>query len=78
MYHMRRATVRDLHLNTSAIVAEVAGGEVFVIAKKGVAVAELRPLQVMPSTRRLPNREARIARLPAALDSGHILEEDRT
>jgi len=78
MYHMKRATVRDLHLNTSAIVAEVAEGETFVISKKGVAVAELRPLQAAPSTRRLPNREARFARLPAALDSGRILEEDRT
>jgi len=78
MCHMKRATVRDLHLNTSAIVAEVTEGEVFVIAKKGVAVAELRPLQAAPSTRRLPNREARISRLPAALDSGRILEEDRS
>jgi len=78
MCNMKRATVRDLHLNTSAIVAQVAEGETFVIAKRGVAVAELRPLQVAPSTRRLPNREARLARLPAALDSGRILEEDRT
>ncbi len=75
---MKRATVRDLHLNTSVILAEVAQGEVFVIARRGVSVAELRPLQAAPSTRRLPNREARIAALPAALDSGRILEEDRT
>jgi antitoxin (DNA-binding transcriptional repressor) of toxin-antitoxin stability system len=78
MYHMKRATVRDLHLKTSAILAEVVQGEVFVIAKRGVSVAELRPLEAAPSTRRLPNREARIALLPAALDSGRILEQDRT
>jgi len=51
MYHVKRATVRDLHLNTSAIVAEVTEGEIFVIAKNGVAVAGLRPLQTVPSTR---------------------------
>jgi antitoxin (DNA-binding transcriptional repressor) of toxin-antitoxin stability system len=78
MYHMKTATVRELHLNTSAIVNEVAKGQAFLIEKRGVAVAELRPVQLLPSTRRLPNREARLARLPLALDSGRILEQDRT
>ena len=75
---MRRASVRDLHLKTSAIVREVAEGEVFVIEKQGVAVAELRPFDAAPSRRRLPNREARIRRMPKALDSGAILEQDRS
>lgn len=74
---MRTASVRDLHLKTSAIVKEVAQGETFVIEKQGVPVAELRPLQTLPSSRRLPNREALLAKLPQALDSGRILEEDR-
>ena len=68
---MKRATVRDLHLKTSAIVQEVSRGQTFVIEKRGVAVAELRPL------RQLPDREALLAKLPLALDSGKILEEDR-
>ncbi len=75
---MKRGTVRQLHLNTSSIVQEVARGETFVIEKRGVPVAELRPFQTLPSSRRLPNREARLAKLPVALDSGRILEEDRT
>lgn len=75
---MKRGTVRDLHLNTSAVIREVARGETYLIEKRGVPVAELRPLQTPPSSRRLPNREALLAKLPVALDSGRILEEDRT
>ncbi|MEK7407420.1 MAG: type II toxin-antitoxin system prevent-host-death family antitoxin [Acidobacteriota bacterium] len=75
---MKRATVRELHLETSAIVRKVAGGETFVIEKAGTPVAELRPLQGPPPTRRLPNREAALKRLPRAMDSGRILEEDRS
>lgn len=74
---MKRGTVRDLHLNTSAILQEVAGGETFVIEKRGVPVAELRPLRNPPCRRRLPDREELLAKLPVALDSGTILEEDR-
>ena len=76
---MRRASVRDLHLKTSAILKEVASGKVFVIEKRGAPVAELRPFQVLPPTRRLPNREAYLAKFPRVkLDSGRILEEDRS
>ncbi len=74
---MKKATVRDLHLKTSAIVKKVASGEVFVIEKYGTPVAELRPFRVLPPTRRLPNREALISKLPRVRDSGRILEEDR-
>ena len=77
--HMRTASVRDLHLNTSAIVKEAAGGQVFVIMKQAIPVAELRPLQVLPSTRRLPNRESKLSKFPKIkTDSGYILEEDRS
>jgi len=76
---MRRASVRDLHLNTSAILKKVASGQVFVIEKQGSPVAELRPFQVLPATRRLPKREAYLAKFPRVkLDSGRILEEDRS
>jgi len=75
--HMKRATVRDLHLKTSDMVRRVADGEMFLIEKRGVAVAELRPVETPPPTRRLPNREARLAKLPVCMDSGRILEQDR-
>jgi antitoxin (DNA-binding transcriptional repressor) of toxin-antitoxin stability system len=76
---MRQANVRDLHLKTGAIVREVLEGEIFIILKRGTPVAELRPIAALPSARRLPNREAFIARLPrVTTDSGRILEEDRS
>jgi len=75
---MSRKTVRDLHLDTSAIVSAVARGERFVIEKRGVPVAELRPYTELPTTLRLPNREALISKMPRVRDSGKILEEDRS
>ncbi|MEO7145659.1 MAG: hypothetical protein ABI165_19365 [Bryobacteraceae bacterium] len=75
---MKKTTVRALHLNTTAIVREVAGGEVFVIEKQGIPIAELRPVHELPPTRRLPDREALIGKLPLVPDSGRILEEDRS
>jgi antitoxin (DNA-binding transcriptional repressor) of toxin-antitoxin stability system len=74
---MKRATVRELHLQTSALVRAVAEGESFIIEKSGVPVAELRPLEKAPA-RRLPNREAIISKMPRVGDSGRILEDDRS
>ena len=74
---MKRTTVRELHLQTSAIVKAVAEGESFVIEKSGTPVAELRPVEKKPSPR-LPNREAIISKMKRAGDSGRILEEDRS
>jgi antitoxin (DNA-binding transcriptional repressor) of toxin-antitoxin stability system len=76
--HMKRASVRDLHLKTSAIVKEVAQGESFIIEKQGVSVAELRPIRSLPPTRKLPDREDQISILKPSPDSGRILEEDRS
>jgi antitoxin (DNA-binding transcriptional repressor) of toxin-antitoxin stability system len=80
MCNMKRANVRELHLRTSAIIKEVAQGGMFVIEKQGVPVAELRPVNSLPRTRRVPpDREAFLAKFPLVkLDSGRILEEDRS
>jgi antitoxin (DNA-binding transcriptional repressor) of toxin-antitoxin stability system len=76
---MKKTNVRDLHLNTSAIISEASKGEVFVIEKRGVAVAELRPLRPLPPGRRLPNREGLISKSRRVRsDSGRLLEEDRS
>jgi antitoxin (DNA-binding transcriptional repressor) of toxin-antitoxin stability system len=75
---MKRATVRELHLQTSAIVRAVAEGESYVIEKLGVPVAELKPFEELPSTRRLPNRERLISKMPRVKDSGRVLEQDRS
>jgi hypothetical protein len=37
----------------------------------------LRPLQTPPFSRKLPNRERSLAKMPATLDSGGILKQDR-
>jgi len=78
MLHMKKTTVRELHLKTSSIISAVDSGEAFVIEKRGRAVAELRPLTTLPSKRKLPDREKLIARSPRIrTDSGRILEDDR-
>jgi antitoxin (DNA-binding transcriptional repressor) of toxin-antitoxin stability system len=74
---MKRTTVRELHLQTSAIVRAVAEGESYIVEKSGVPVAELRPLEPKPAPR-LPNREAILSKMPRVGDSGRILEEDRS
>jgi antitoxin (DNA-binding transcriptional repressor) of toxin-antitoxin stability system len=76
---MERATVRDLHLKTSALLKEVAAGQTFIIENRGVPVAELRPLTERRARGKLPDREAFIRTLPVSkTDSGRILEEDRS
>ncbi len=42
---MKKASIRDLHMRTGALVQEAADGEVIVVEKRGVAVAELRPIK---------------------------------
>jgi antitoxin (DNA-binding transcriptional repressor) of toxin-antitoxin stability system len=74
----RKTTVRELHLNTSGILSEVVDGETFIVEKRGLPVAEIRPLSSKASTARMPDREKFLRKLPAVTDSGRILEEDRT
>ena len=78
--HMRKATVRDLHMRTGAIVDEAAEGQVITIVKRGVPVAELRPLEAKPRPRGLPkNWEKIMSKAPQVPgDSGKFLEEDRS
>jgi antitoxin (DNA-binding transcriptional repressor) of toxin-antitoxin stability system len=75
---VKRTTVPELHLQTSAIVRAVAEGESFIVEKSGVPVAELRPFEQLQPTRRMPNREAIISKMKRVGDSGRILDEDRS
>jgi len=76
---MEKASVRDLHLKTSAMIKNVARGQTYVIESRGVPIAELRPMREPPRGKRLPDREAFFRKLPPSkTDSGRILEEDRT
>lgn len=81
---MRKTSVRELHIRTSELVREAAGGDIIVIERRGEPVAELRPLTAPP---RMPAaKKARIFtsmrkiwdRMPQVSDSTKILEEDRS
>jgi antitoxin (DNA-binding transcriptional repressor) of toxin-antitoxin stability system len=74
---MKFSKVRELHLKTSEIVRQVVAGESFIIEKRGDPVAEFRPISDQPRPR-MPNREALIMSGPETMDSGRILEQDRT
>jgi antitoxin (DNA-binding transcriptional repressor) of toxin-antitoxin stability system len=52
-------------------------GGLFIIEKRGVPVAEIRPISSRPTPRK-PDREALIMSGPETMDSGRILEQDRT
>ena len=78
MCHMKRTTVRELHLQTSAIVKAVLAGESYIVEKSGVPAAELGPLSQPSGKRRMLNREAILSKMPRVPDSGRILEEDRS
>jgi antitoxin (DNA-binding transcriptional repressor) of toxin-antitoxin stability system len=76
---MERASVRELHLHTSALLKNVAEGATYVIELRGTPIAELRPITERKRGRPLPDREEFISSLPMSkTDSGRILEEDRT
>jgi antitoxin (DNA-binding transcriptional repressor) of toxin-antitoxin stability system len=55
----------------------VVAGESFIIEKRGVPVAEIRPISDRPNPR-MPDPEALIMSGPETMDSGLILEQDRT
>ena len=77
MCHMRQLNIRELHHRTGAIVEEVARGDVVVILKRGVPVAEMRP--VAPPARGFPPEHwDRLKRYPRFKDdSGRFISEDR-
>jgi prevent-host-death family protein len=80
---MRKTSVRELHIHTSALVREAAEGGVIVIERRGEPVAELHPIS---GTSRMPaDVKAGIFhsmkevwdRMPMVDDSSQIIEEDR-
>lgn len=79
MVHMKRTTVRELHEHTGALVSEAAEGKVIVICKRGVPVAELRPVQRTTRPKGFLDDEAFLAQFPQVpTDSGRYLEEERS
>lgn len=77
MCDMRRVNVRELHRHTGAVVEQVARGDVVVIEKRGVPVAEMRPARPA-ATGFSPEHWKWLARFPKFKnDSGGLISEDR-
>ena len=84
MKHMRKASVRDLHIRTSELVREAAEGSIITIERRGEPIAELRPLTAVP--RMQAAQKAKIFasmqriwnRMPQFDDSTRIVSEDRS
>ena len=74
---MGKASVRDLHIRTSELVRDAAGGAVIVIERRGEPVAELRPISKKKKVK-LPLMTKLWAKLPRlSSDSTDIISEDR-
>lgn len=80
---MRKTSVRDLHIHTSALVQEAAEGGVIVIERRGQPVAELRPVSSL-STINIEVKENIFRSMkelwdqsPVSGDSTKIIEDDR-
>lgn len=75
---MRKVNVRRLHEETGRLVDAAHAGEVVVIERRGVPVAELRSVSKPRAVARIPDFGRRYARFPRVVtDSGRFLEEDR-
>ena len=75
---MKKASIRDLHIRTSELVQDAANGDVIVIERRGVPVAELRPISKSRPKLKFPDMKRFWEEFPAVPgDSGRFLEEDR-
>jgi prevent-host-death family protein len=72
-----RVNVRELRRRTGAVVSRVALGDIVVIEKRGVPVAELRPARTS-AVGFPPDHWNAMKRFPKLRgDSGHGISEDR-
>ncbi len=75
--HMKTVNVRTLHERTGEIVDLAGRGEVIVVLRRGVPVAELSPVRVR-AARTLPDRAALLAKFPVLRgDSTRFVDDDR-
>jgi antitoxin (DNA-binding transcriptional repressor) of toxin-antitoxin stability system len=75
---MKKASIRELHTHTSALVRAAAAGEIIVVERRGKPMAELRPLSRKTRKVRFPDMTRiwnTFPQLPG--DSARFVEEDR-
>jgi prevent-host-death family protein len=77
MCDMKSVNLRELHRRTGAVVEEAARGEVIVIEKRGIPVAEIRPAQ-KKAAGFPPEHWKFLKRFPKMPDdSGSLISESR-
>jgi antitoxin (DNA-binding transcriptional repressor) of toxin-antitoxin stability system len=75
---MHHVTIRKLHEETGRLIDAAQAGEVIVVRRRGVPVAELRGISARTLKVRIPDFNRRYAKFPRVKsDSGRISEEDR-
>jgi prevent-host-death family protein len=75
---MKTVSIRELHMRTGALVQEAAAGEVIIIEKRGVPVAELVPLTTAEVFRER-ERSGYFKKLPKTKgEIPRFISEDRT
>jgi prevent-host-death family protein len=77
---MKKASIRDLHMRTGALVQEAADGKVIIIEKRGVPVAQLEPLRKLTAAEAFRELEqsgyfARMGKTNSNID--RLISEDR-
>jgi antitoxin (DNA-binding transcriptional repressor) of toxin-antitoxin stability system len=76
--HMRHVSVRKLHEETGRLVDAAQAGEVIIVRRRGVPVAEMHGLTGQSRRIEVPDLDRRYRRFPRVkTDSGKILEKDR-
>lgn len=76
---MKVVNIRELHERTGALVDLAAEGQVVMVTRHGLPVAELRPMEAGHGRKGLPERAKLLSRYPKLpQDSGKFLEEDRS
>ena len=54
---MKKTNIRDLHMRTGALVQDAADGEVIVVERRGVFMAELGPIRTLTTAEVFRERE---------------------
>ncbi len=72
-----RANIRELHRRTGAVVDRVVHGDVILIEKRGVPVAEIRPVRPSPVGFPAEHWEAQKRYPQFDDDSGRFISESR-
>ena len=77
---MKKASIWDLHTRTGALVQEAADGEVIIVEKRGVPVAELQSVKKLTAAEVFRERErsgyfAKLRKTDSQID--RFISEDR-